>query len=339
MKNAGRDLDDDALADTMKDSGLGTPATRAEIIERLIRSGYVLRERKSLKSTEKGRALIGLVAEPLRSPELTAVWEQQLKEVEAGHYAAEAFYHSITNFVRELIPRVAEGSALSPKQVAEARQQQRGGKGRGRGDSRQTNLGTCPLCKQGVVSENVKAYGCSRYREGCKFTIWKVVAGKRLTARQVQALLTRGSTERIKGFKSKAGKPFTARLKLDIEFKVAFDFENRAATHVSERAPGPASVLSEATPTSDLRCPKCHLGQLIEGKKGRGCNRYREGCDFVVWYEMAGKKLTEKQIDTLIRKGRTGLIKGFKSRSGNSFEARLRLGADLKVEFDFVEKK
>ena len=86
--SGGRDLDDDALADTIKDCGLGTPATRAEIIERLIRSGYVRRERKSLKSTEKGRALIALGADPLRSPELTAAWEQQLKEVEAGRYAA-----------------------------------------------------------------------------------------------------------------------------------------------------------------------------------------------------------------------------------------------------------
>ena len=341
MKNAGCDLDDDALADTMKDSGLGTPATRAEIIERLIRSGYVLRERKSLKSTEKGRALITLVAEPLRSPELTAAWEQQLKEVEAGRYAAEAFYQSITDFVRELIPQVAEGSALSPKQVAEARQQRRGGKGKGQGrnDSRQTNLGTCPLCKQGVVSENAKAYGCSRYREGCKFAIWKMMAGKRLTARQVQALLTRGSTERLKGFKSKAGKPFAASLKLDSEFKVAFDFASRATQRGSARAPVSEAVLPEAASEGGITCPKCGLGQLIEGKKGRGCNRYREGCNFVVWYEIAGKKLTEKQIATLISKGRTGIIKGFKSRSGNSFEARLRLDGDLKVEFDFVEKK
>jgi DNA topoisomerase-3 len=341
MKNAGRDLDDDALADTMKDSGLGTPATRAEIIERLIRSGYVQRERRSLKSTEKGRALIALVADPLRSSELTAAWEQQLKEVEAGRYAAEAFYQSITDFVRELIPQVAEGSALSPKQVAEARQQRRFGKGQGRGrsDSWQTNLGTCPLCKQGVVGENARAYGCSRYREGCKFAIWKMVAGKRLTARQVQALLTRGTTERLKGFKSKAGKPFAASLKLDSEFKVAFDFENRGSKRVSERTSASKMVGTEAASEGGITCPKCAVGQLIEGKKGRGCNRYREGCDFVVWYEIAGKKLTEKQIDTLVSKGRTGVIKGFKSRAGSKFESRLRLDNDWKVVFDFVEKK
>ncbi len=350
MKNAGRDLDDDALADTMKDCGLGTPATRAEIIERLIRSGYVLRERKSLRSTEKGRALITLVAEPLCSPELTAEWEQQLKEVEAGRYAVETFYQSIADFVRELIPQVAEGSALSPEQVAEAKQRRFGkgrGKGKGRSDSGKTHLGACPLCKQGVVAENAKAYGCSRYREGCKFAIWKVVAGKRLTEGLVQALLTRGATGPLKGFKSKAGKPFAASLKLDPDFKVMFDFESRAGKGATQRAPvpetpvpkavmpqapGPAAVLEVLT------CPKCGLGQIIEGKKGRGCNRYREGCDFVVWYEMAGKKLTEKQITTLIGKGRTGVIKGFKSRSGNKFEARLRLDRDWKVVFDFVER-
>ena len=336
MKNAGRDLDDDALADTIKDCGLGTPATRAEIIERLIRSGYVRRERKSLKSTEKGRALIALVAEPLRSPELTAAWEQQLKEVEAGRYAAAAFYQSITDFVRELIPQVAEGSALSPEQVAESRPQRRfdKGKGRGRGNLRQTNLGACPLCKRGVVAENTKAYGCSRYREGCKFAIWKVVAGKRLTERQVQALLTRGFTEAIKGFKSKAGKLFAASLKLDSDFKVAFDFERQTAQRATERTPVPKAA-SEVR----ITCPKCGLGQIIEGKRGRGCNRYQAGCDFVVWYDIAGKKLTDKQIVTLIAKGRTGLIRGFKSRSGSKFEARLRLDGSWKVVFDFAEKK
>ncbi len=339
MKNAGRDLDDDALADTMKDCGLGTPATRAEIIERLIRSGYVLRERKSLKSTDKGRALIALVAEPLRSPELTAAWEQQLKEVEAGHYAAETFYQSITDFVRELIPQVAEGSALPPEQVAEARQQRRFGKGRS--GSGQSHLGTCPLCKEGRVAENAKAFGCSRYREGCKFAIWKVVAGKRLTERQVQALLTRGATGPLKGFKSKAGKMFAASLKLDSEFKVAFDFESRGGKPRTSRgaAPKAKAVTPETAAEPELTCPKCGLGQIIEGKKGRGCNRYREGCDFVVWYEIAGKTLTETQIVTLIRKGRTGVIKGFKSRSGNKFEARLRLDHDWKVVLDFGEKK
>jgi DNA topoisomerase-3 len=121
MKNAGRSIEDEALAEAMKASGLGTPATRAETIEKLIRTGYVERRRKQLLSTDKGRALIGLVAAPLRSPELTAEWEQRLKDVELGSAVAEAFYQGIVALVRELLPQVAAGAALTPEQVAVAR--------------------------------------------------------------------------------------------------------------------------------------------------------------------------------------------------------------------------
>ena len=321
MKNAGRELEDDALAEAMKESGLGTPATRAEIIERLIRSDYVRRDRKSLRSTEKGRALIGLVAAPLRSPELTAAWEQRLQNIEEGRDTAEAFYQAITDFVREWTPKVAAGAALAPEQVAAAR---------GRGQSQKIHLGTCPLCQQGVIVENAKAYGCSRYREGCPFTIWKVVAKKKLTEKQVAALLTRGHTSKLKGFKSKTGKSFAARLKLDDTFKVAFDFESSSETKVISRP-----VIAPKTEPEALTCPKCRLGRIIEGKKGYGCHRYREGCDFVVWKEIAHKTLTQKQRDTLIRTGLTGVIQGFKSRSGSRFAARLKLDDEYKVVFDF----
>jgi len=117
MKQAGREIEDDALAAAMKDSGLGTPATRAEIIEKLIRIGYVERQRKQLRATDKGKALIGLVAEPLRSAELTAGWEQRLKDVEQGRADATAFYRDICDMVAGLIPQVAAGAALTTEQV------------------------------------------------------------------------------------------------------------------------------------------------------------------------------------------------------------------------------
>ncbi|TVQ86098.1 MAG: DNA topoisomerase III, partial [Chromatiaceae bacterium] len=128
MKGAGREIGDDALAAAMQGSGLGTPATRAEIIEKLIRTGYVVRERKQLRSTDKGRALIALVAEPLRSAELTAAWEQRLKDIEQGRAEAAAFYQDICDLIAGLLPQVAAGPALSPEQVAAARaaQGQRG---------------------------------------------------------------------------------------------------------------------------------------------------------------------------------------------------------------------
>ena len=104
---------------------------------------YVQRERKQLRSTEKGRALIGLVAGPLRSPELTAEWEQQLKEVEEGKRPAGEFYRRIVEFIRDLVPEVAEGPALPPEEVAAARAKQPGRKEKGRkgGDTQPTGLG------------------------------------------------------------------------------------------------------------------------------------------------------------------------------------------------------
>jgi DNA topoisomerase-3 len=413
MKNAGREIEDDELAEAMKESGLGTPATRAETIEKLIRTGYVLRDKKSLNATEKAKALIGLVAEQMRSPELTAEWEQQLKEVEDGQRPVAEFYEGIAEFVRDLVPKIQQGPALSPEQAAQARAEQGGGRGKSGKKGPGKEMGPCPKCKEGKVAENAKAYGCSRYREGCDFTIWKTVAKKKLSEKQAKLLMANGRTEQMKGFTSKAGKKFDAKLKFDDNFKVVFEFddgprngaagaqakgrsgvapgmprrEGRApvgeqgpppypedqeppplgAPYPEEQGPPPAygddsgapasnafvredSSSVEALPqqttsprnaatkvSGDLSCPKCNQGQIIEGKRGFGCNRYREGCDFVVWKEIASKKLTEKQIQTLIAKGKTGLIKGFKSRKGSKFDARLKLDEGWKTVFDFAD--
>ena len=228
MKNAGRDIDDEALAEAMKESGLGTPATRAEMIEKLIRTGYVQRQSRQLRSTSKGRALIDLVAEALRSPELTAEWEQQLKDVEEGTLDATTYYRTIADFVRALVPQVAQGPALSAEQLAEAREQQPGrrgksakkGQGKWGGGGQATDLGPCPLCDQGAIVETAKAYGCSRYREGCGFTIWKSMGRRKLPKKAVRQLIKEGGTERLEGFVSKAGKKFAARLTLGAGGKV-----------------------------------------------------------------------------------------------------------------------
>ena len=141
MKYAGREIEDKALAAAMKGAGLGTPATRAETIEKLIRSGYVERQRKQLVATEKGRALIGLVAEPLKSAELTAAWEQRLKDIEEGRAEAAVFHADINRFVTELIPAVAKGAALPAEQVAAARAKQAGTTGAGRSRSTKGRAG------------------------------------------------------------------------------------------------------------------------------------------------------------------------------------------------------
>jgi len=332
MKHAGREIDDDALAAAMKSSGLGTPATRAEIIEKLLRTGYVERQRKLLRATAKGKALIALVAEPLRSVELTAAWEQRLKDIEQGAADADRFYRDICDQVRALIPQVAAGPAMTPEQVvaAQAAAPSRvGSKGRGtsrdrsRAGKRQPDgadaassaagLGTCPICKQGEIVESPKAWGCARWRDGCGFTIWKTIAGHGLTRDEVTQLIERGHTEVIDGFRSKAGKPFAARLRLDGAGKVGLDFaeaqSDPAPADEGKASPPPEQADTPPTAESLLKapiiCPQCGRGRLIEGRQAFGCERWREGCDYRVAKETDGRRLTEAELRTLVARQST----------------------------------
>ena len=211
METAGKLVEDEELRQQMKDSGLGTPATRAATIERLIRVGYVEREKKILLPTEKGRTLIGLLGEsPLSSPELTARWEERLAKMEKGVERRPDFMADINGFTTKLVEEVRgmEGKRLTaPSRSRES-------------------LGACPRCGAPVV-ETKKAYGCSAWKKtGCDFAIWKQVSGKRLSAVQAKQLLAKGRTGPLKGFKSKAGRPYTAALKLDGEHKVRLEFDN-----------------------------------------------------------------------------------------------------------------
>ncbi|MBK5970834.1 MULTISPECIES: DNA topoisomerase III [Thiorhodovibrio] len=349
MKNAGREIEDDALAAAMKDSGLGTPATRAEIIEKLIRTGYVERQRKTLRATEKGRVLIDLVAEPLRSPELTADWEQRLKAIERAEADAGAFYQDICDFIRALIPQVAVGATMSPEQIDAARAaapgktgSKKGGKStRGKGRSKRAtqsagDLGACPICKEGQISENSRAFGCSGYRDGCGFTVWKTIAGHKVTEAELKALVDTGHSEPISDFRSKAGKAFSARLQLDQNGRVALDFDSAADTDQVTRAPiepAPISAPQTAsTPTGIAQCPKCHQGRIIRGRRGYGCDRYREGCDLVIWREQYGIILDEHQIRRLIERGQTDPIDRLTRPDGQTGHGILRLRADFSLE-------
>jgi len=212
METAGKLVEDEELRQQMKDSGLGTPATRAATIERLIKVGYVEREKKALVPTEKGRSLIGLLGESqLSSPELTARWEERLAKMEKGAEHRPDFMADISGFTKKLVEEVRgmEGERLAaPSRSRES-------------------LGACPKCGSPVV-ETKKAYSCSAWKKtGCDFAIWKQVSGKRLSEGQAKQLLARGRTGQMKGFKSKAGKPYAAALKLDGEHKVRLEFENR----------------------------------------------------------------------------------------------------------------
>jgi DNA topoisomerase-3 len=214
METAGKFVEDEELRQAMKESGLGTPATRAAIIERLIKVGYVEREKKILVPTEKGRALISLLKESqLASPELTASWEERLARMEKGAERRPEFMADINGFATALVEEVRrmEGERLAAPDSSSNRQP----------------LGSCPKCGSPVV-ETKKAYSCSAWKtSGCDFAIWKQVSGKRLRESQARQLLTKGRTGQLKGFKSKAGKPYAAALRLDGDHKVRLDFGER----------------------------------------------------------------------------------------------------------------
>ncbi|MBM7854922.1 DNA topoisomerase-3 [Desulfohalotomaculum tongense] len=296
MENAGKMVKDKEMADTLKAAGgIGTPATRAAIIERLIKVGYIQRQKKTLVPTPKGEALIDLVPEQVKSVEMTAEWEEGLRQIEEGQNDAGTWLENIKNFAREVVQIAKEQEASNAV-----------------GQDREI-LGKCPLCGKDVI-EGKKGYGCSGYREGCKFVIWKEIAGKKITAKQAKDLLEKGKTGVIKGFKSKAGKKFDAVLKLSGEGKVEFDFPQRNIEPLG-------------------KCPLCGKN-VVEGKKGYGCSGYKEGCKFVIWKEIAGKKITAKQAKDLLKKGKTGIIKGFKSKAGKKFDAALVM-ENGKVGFEF----
>jgi DNA topoisomerase III len=220
METAGKLVDDEELREAMKDSGLGTPATRAETIETLIRREYIERGGKDLMPTPKGLQVITMLEEhPLTSPELTGNWEKRLTDIEHGSGERGAFIKDIADFTRSTVEKIAEldKEKLRPERV---------------------ELGPCPRCgaETGeIIKENAKAYGCtswkSREEPGCGFVIWKRVAGRTLTPEIARQLLEEGRTKDvISGFRSRAGKPFRARLVLNGEGKVEFDFPARAQT-------------------------------------------------------------------------------------------------------------
>jgi DNA topoisomerase-3 len=220
METAGKLIDDEELREAMKESGLGTPATRAETIETLIRREYIERGGKDLMPTPKGLQVITMLEEhPLTSPELTGNWEKRLTDIEHGEDDRAKFIGDIAEFTRATVEKIAEldKEKLRPERV---------------------ELGLCPRCgaETGeIIRENSKAYGCtswkSREEPGCGFVIWKRVAGRTLTPELARQLLEEGKTkEVISGFRSRAGKPFRARLVLNGEGKVEFDFPARAQT-------------------------------------------------------------------------------------------------------------
>jgi DNA topoisomerase-3 len=211
METAGKLVDDEELREAMKESGIGTPATRAAIIERLITVGYVERDARALVATEKGLNVIRLLdAHMLTSPELTGNWEHRLGKIERGEDSREKFMSDIAGFAEQTVHKLDE--TLKDVRIPRAK------------------LGPCPVCGH-EINENRKGYSCwAREDPGCGFVIWKAKAGKTLTVPIARELIKTGYTEKpVTGFRGRSGRSFRAHLAMsqteEGKWRVEFDEE------------------------------------------------------------------------------------------------------------------
>jgi DNA topoisomerase-3 len=244
MEAAGKLVDDEELREAMKESGIGTPATRAAIIERLLQVGYTERDGRALVVTEKGLNVIRLLGEhALTSPDLTGEWEHRLARIETGADSRKAFMADIVKFAEGTVSEL--DTKLKDVRIPRA------------------NLGPCPVCGHDIV-ENRKGYSCwGREDPGCGFVIWKSKAGKQLPLAVARELIKTGRTEKpVTGFKSRAGKNFRARLALqqseDAKWRVEFDepwakegAKPPDAEEATAETPAAAPVAAEAEPASE----------------------------------------------------------------------------------------
>jgi len=231
METAGKDIAEAELREAMKDSGIGTPATRAAIIERLIDVGYIEREGRALHATDKGVQVIDLLGEhPLTSAELTGSWEHRLGLIEQGAQERADFMADIERFTTETVQQLDQLKGVKIERA---------------------NLGPCPVCGRDVI-ENRKGYSCwSKDDPGCGFVIWKQKAGKTLPPAVVKELMETGRTaKQVTGFKGRSGRSFKAKLKLlqndEGKWRVDFD-EDWAQNPPPESAPASGDGAADAS--------------------------------------------------------------------------------------------
>ena len=277
MEHAGKQLDDAELKRAMRRSGLGTPATRAAILQTLLTRQFLIRKKRDLWSTERGRALIHAVPTPeMKSPELTGRFEARLSRIAEGTEPAEAFMSDGVVQVRDMV--LAIGKAEPP--AAECTSQPKG-----------PELGVCPVCAK-PVRERKAVFACDTGRS-CSFVVFRTMARRKISTRMVKALLKNGRSEVVKGFKSRKGKPFSAGLTMKEDGTVGFFFPERASETSKSK---PAERKPQALASGELSCPVCHQGRVIRGRTAWGCSRWREGCEARAPLEQKGRALTMDEV-------------------------------------------
>jgi DNA topoisomerase III len=313
MEGAGKLVEDEELREAMSEKGLGTPATRAAIIEGLISEQYLLRLGRELQATAKSFALMellnGLGIPELTKPELTGDWEFQLRQVQRRQKSREEFMAGITEITRRIVDRAKlyEHDTIP-------------------GDFGVLKV-SCPKCG-GEVHERYKAFQCVK----CDFSMWKIISGRLFESLEAEQLIRDRQLGPLQGFRSRMGKPFAAVLKLNAENKVEFDFGPDQRN--GENGGGAEIDFSGQEPVGT--CPKCGnrvfetaMSYLCE--KSVGANRT---CKFRAGKVILQRNIERAQVQKLLAGGKTDLLDKFISRKGRPFKAFLVV-KDGEVAFEF----
>jgi DNA topoisomerase-3 len=280
METAGKNVDDEELRELMKDNGIGRPSTRANIIETLFRRKYVRKDGKRLVATPTGIDLIDTIDnELLKSAELTGQWEKKLRMIELGQYDVSLFMNEMKQMVSEVVDQVKKSAGksitMAPEEPAIPQKKEKAA-------PVEPTETTCPACKKGILKKGKNAWGCSDWKEGCRFIVPFEFMGKKLTDAQIKRLAEKGKTALIKGFKQE-DEAMDGFLELTADFKIGF---------------------TEAEPEK-LVCPSCKTGEIVKGKTAWGCSNFRGGCNLRIPFELQDKKLSEAQVAQLVLKGQT----------------------------------
>lgn len=312
MEGAGKLVDDDDLREALAGKGLGTPATRAAIIEGLLSEKYLIREARELLPTAKAFQLMtllrGLDIQALSKPALTGEWEFKLRQIEEGQLSREAFMQDIAALTGHMVEQAKNHTSTTiPGDYA-------------------TLQTPCPSCG-GVIKENYRRYACGQ----CEFSITKIPGGRTFELHEVEQLIREKHLGPLDGFRSKIGRPFAASLKLTDEHKLEFDFGPSLDDELAE-------VVDFSGQPSLGPCPKCAspvyaFGSSYVCSKAAGPDKT---CDFKSGVMILQQTVAAEQMEKLLRDGRTDLLDGFVSaRTKRRFKAYLVKTPEGKVGFEF----
>jgi DNA topoisomerase-3 len=315
MEGAGKLVEDVELREAMKEKGLGTPATRAAIIEGLIKQEYIVRQGRDLIVTAKGMALItllrGIGVTELSSPEMTGEWEYNLRRIQHGEMKSDDFMAEIKEFTRHIVDKAKnfEGDSIGGNfEVLEVK---------------------CPKCGGGPFDEDYRTFKC----RSCELIIWKTMAGRQFDRSEVEKLLVEGRVGPLEGFRSKMGRKFNAPVKLGEDFKQQFDFGENGSG-------GPLAI--DTTKHEEIGlCPVCKEGKVYELENVFACEKALatpKTCSFRVSKVILQREIAREQVQKLMTAGKTDLLPKFISKKGRPFSAHLKLD-NGKIGFEFAERK